>query len=97
MNPFDELFGDLERDEGYLRAHAVNDFTLEVERRMALLGLTKADLARRLGSSRAYVTKMLGGQAKFTVETMVRVAKALEARVHFHVEPGPDAGAATDR
>lgn len=89
MSLFERLFSGIEEDEGFLRAHAVHDFTFEVERRMEGEGITKADLARRLGTSRAYVTKMLRGDANFTVASMVRVARALGARLHLRVEPGP--------
>jgi transcriptional regulator with XRE-family HTH domain len=47
--------------------------------------VSRAELARRLGTSRAYVTKLLGGNANFTLQTMTKVAMALEATVHVHV------------
>lgn len=47
--------------------------------------VSRAELARRLGTSRAYVTKLLGGNANFTLHTMTKVAMALGATVHVHV------------
>lgn len=88
MSLFEQFFADVEHDTGFLKAHAIHDFTFEVEGRMEKLGVTQAELARRLGTSRAYVTKMLRGNANFTIESMVKIAHALEARVHIRVEPG---------
>src|SRR5205085_2772261 len=47
--------------------------------------VTRAELARRLGISRAYITKMLGGSANFTLLTMVKLAMALDGAVHIHI------------
>ena len=47
--------------------------------------VSRAELARRLGTSRAYVTKLLGGNANFTLQTMTKVAMALGSTVHVHV------------
>ena len=63
------------------------EFTEDVCRLMDEQGVSRAELARRLGTSRAYVTKLLGGDANFTLETMTKVAMALGAAVHVHVAP----------
>ena len=39
--------------------------------------ISRVELAKRLGSSPAYITKVLRGDINFTVETMVRLAKAV--------------------
>jgi transcriptional regulator with XRE-family HTH domain len=44
-------------------------------------GVTKAELARRLGRSRAYVTQLLRGPQNMTVRTFADVALALGARI----------------
>jgi len=64
---------------------AVDDFTREIVQRMKRLGVSRADLARRLGTSQAYITKLLGGNTNFTLLTMARVALALEGVVHVRV------------
>lgn len=63
------------------------EFTEDVCRLMDEQGVSRAELARRLGTSRAYFTKLLGGDANFTLETMTKVAMALGAAVHVHVAP----------
>lgn len=54
---------------------------------MAGNGVTKAELARRLGHSRAWVTQLLGGRTNMTIRTMAEVAYALGAEVRMSAEP----------
>ncbi|HEX7180704.1 MAG TPA: helix-turn-helix transcriptional regulator [Thermoanaerobaculia bacterium] len=61
------------------------EFTEDVCRLMEEQNVSRAELARRLGTSRAYVTKLLGGNANFTLHTMTKVAMALGSAVHVHV------------
>jgi len=63
----------------------ITEFGEDVCRLMDEQGISRAELARRLGTSRAYVTKLLGGNANFTLQTMTKVAMALGAAVHVHV------------
>jgi transcriptional regulator with XRE-family HTH domain len=61
------------------------DFTEEALEAMARHGIGKADLARKLGVSKPYVTKLLGGGANLTLESMVRLAEALDCRLSTHL------------
>lgn len=63
------------------------DFALAIERRMNQSHVTRADLARRLGTSGAAVTVALRGDANVTIDRMVRMADALDAALHIHVAP----------
>jgi transcriptional regulator with XRE-family HTH domain len=63
----------------------ITEFAEDIWRLMEEQKVSRAELARRLGTSRAYVTKLLGGNANFTLQTMTKVAMALEATVHVHV------------
>jgi len=63
------------------------DFAVDLERRMEELGVSRAELARRLQTSAAAVTVALRGDANLTIERMVRMARALDATVHIHVAP----------
>ena len=44
-------------------------------------------LTKRLGTSPAYITKILRGDINFTVDSMVRLAKAAGGKVQIHVGP----------
>ena len=90
---FRELFAEPRQSDSYWETRAALDFTEAVYRRMTTLGLTKSQLAERLGTSPAYVTKILGGEANFTLKTMVRLARALEAEIVAELVPGAETAA----
>lgn len=52
-----------------------------VARLMAEKGVSKAELARMMGKSRAWVTQLLSGQANMTVRTLAEVVYTLDAEV----------------
>ena len=54
---------------------------------MEAQGITRSELADRLGTSRAFITKLLGGQENLTLKTLVRVANALEMKVDARFVP----------
>ena len=54
---------------------------------MAKRNVTKADLARKLGVSRAHITQMLSGGRNVTLNTLADAAWALGQRASFRMEP----------
>ncbi|OPZ08232.1 MAG: helix-turn-helix protein [candidate division BRC1 bacterium ADurb.BinA292] len=62
----------------------------QVQRALEAEGLSQAELARRMGVSRAYVSKILNEQANFQMETIAKLAVALNREIHirFHEKPG---------
>lgn len=69
----------------YWHEFAVIQFTEDLCRLMEEKKVSRAELARRIGTSRAYITKLLGGDANFTLMTMVKLAMALDGAVHVHI------------
>lgn len=84
---FNQMAAEARKSVGYWVEMPIVEFTEDIFLLMEKQGVSKAELARRLGTSRAYVTKLLGGDANFTLQTMTRVAMALGAAVHVHVAP----------
>ncbi len=78
-----ELTEKLESDPEYWVESMRLDFVEEVERMMAENGVTRAELARRMGSSPAYVTQMFRGLFNPTLLTLAKVALALDAQVEL--------------
>ena len=60
---------------------------LVIKHRMAL-GLTQAELARRMGTSHSAISRIESGQHATTVETLQRLAEALELRFLVGFESG---------
>ncbi|HKI03633.1 MAG TPA: helix-turn-helix transcriptional regulator [Thermoanaerobaculia bacterium] len=75
----------VESSPGYRHEVAVVEFTEDLCRLMDEQKVTRAELARRMGTSRAYITRLLGGNANYTLATMVKLATALEGALHVHI------------
>lgn len=84
---FNELFDGVEETLAYKTEAAVLEFTEELVSWMDCQGLSRADLARKIGCSPAYVTKILRGGTNFTLETMVKVADVLGCKIRTHLQP----------
>lgn len=63
------------------------EFTEGVVTLMERHGITQSVLAKRIGVSPAYITKILRGTTNFTLDTMVKIATALEAEYCSHLQP----------
>jgi len=55
----------------------------ELAKKMKEKNISKADLANRLQTSRAYVTKILSGDANLSLKTLAKLQNALESRFEF--------------
>lgn len=82
---FKELFAEARKGDRFWVDGAILEFTADIERMMEQQGITKTELADRLGTSQAYVTKVLRGTANFTMETMVKLSRAVGGTLHVHV------------
>ena len=84
---FRSIFTEAEKSPAYRVERAVLDFTEDIVARMDREGVSRVELARRIGCSPAYVTKILRGTTNFTLESMVRVATALGCEFRTHLQP----------
>ncbi len=87
VDRFDELFQEAEEDHAYWVSMAKLNFTEEMLAQMRSKSVNKIELARRLHVKPAQVTRLCSGRNNFTLETMVRVAKALECDFCNHLQP----------
>jgi transcriptional regulator with XRE-family HTH domain len=87
LKTFAELANQARQNIKYHVQGAILEFTEDIVGRMGSRGVNKAQLAQKLGTSPAYVTKMLGGNTNFTLETMVKVANALGTKLRVHLQP----------
>ncbi len=84
-----ELIKGIECSAAYKADVAALRFVAEVVRCMRARGMNQAELARRIGASQPYASKVLRGDANFTLTTMVKLADALGQELHLHfAEPG---------
>jgi transcriptional regulator with XRE-family HTH domain len=87
LKSFKELAEAARKSPVYFVQGAILDFTEDVVARMQSLNISKKDLAKKLHTSSAYVSKLLGGANNFTLETMVNVALAVDAELRVHLQP----------
>jgi len=82
-------------DESFINQYKKDiDFLVE-EQKIAILeevialmkekGISRAELARRLGTSRAYITRMFRLKSNFTLKTLVQLAHALGTKISIHL------------
>ncbi len=62
-------------------------FTEDLIARMKASGLTRSSLAEKIRSSPAYVTKILRGDTNFTLDSMVKIATALNCELTIGLRP----------
>ncbi len=75
---FSELLKEARRELDYYVTGAIIDFTESVARKMKALGINRTELAERIDSSPQYITKILRGNANFTIQSMAKLARALD-------------------
>lgn len=85
LKRYRQMFEEAEASVDYWLAGPVTDFTEDLCRLMNERDISRAELARRMGTSRAYITKLLGGSANYTLTTMVKLAMAVGGAVHVHI------------
>jgi transcriptional regulator with XRE-family HTH domain len=87
-NPtFRELFASARGSLPYKVERAIIGFTEQVIGKMESLALSRTELASKLESSPAYVTKFLRGGTNFTLESMIKVSEALNCDLKIELAP----------
>lgn len=82
MKTFAEIYESMKETLEYQTEELSLAFTESVLLRMEQLGdMSGKVLAERMGFSEAYVSKLLKGKNNFTLETLVKLARALECRI----------------
>ena len=78
-------FAELGSSIEYKSELAKLQFAIEVNAGLKREGINQAELADRLGVSRAMISKLLRGDANVTIETMVRLAEVLHGEVFLKI------------
>jgi len=84
---YEELRKEFDNDPEYWAEGLKLDFAEEVGRLMEEQNVSRAELARRLGTSPAYVTKILRWTANLTLTSMSKIALAFGSRVYLSLGP----------
>ena len=84
---YEEMRKGFDNDPDYWAEGLKLDFAEEVGRLMEEQKVSRAELARRLGTSPAYVTKILHWTANLTLTSMSKIALAFGSRVYLSLAP----------
>jgi len=84
---FQEIWKELESDKDFEAEKKILEFTTSLYQLMKERNISKKELAERLHTSQAYITKVFRGNANFTIATMTKLAAALGGDIHIHVTP----------
>ncbi|MCX6841061.1 MAG: helix-turn-helix transcriptional regulator [candidate division WOR-3 bacterium] len=84
---YEEMRKEFDNDPEYWAEGLKLDFAEEVGRLMEEQKISRAELARRLGTSPAYVTKILHWTANLTLASMSKIALVFGSRVYLRLAP----------
>ena len=73
------------KTDSYWAERAKLDFSMELERRRRAADLSYSDVAKRIETSPAYVTKVFRGDSNLTIETMVKLARATGGHLELRI------------
>lgn len=85
LNKLRNLKARVKARDGYWVEKLKLDFTKALSGQMRRKGLKKGDLAKKLDLSAPYMTKVMRGDENFTIETMVKLARAAGGQLHLHI------------
>ena len=74
-------------NDAYWIEKAVLQFTEEVLAQMEQQGLSRTELATRIGVSPPHITQILRGSTNFTLQSMVKISRALGCKLHTCLQP----------
>ena len=81
----DTAMTELADDPEFIAEGLAMEFAEQIARAMKSQGVTKAELGRRLGVSRAYTTRVLDAPPNLTLLSMAKVALAMGLTVELRV------------
>lgn len=74
-----------QKDDSYWVEKAKLDYSVALEKQRKRSGMTLAALAKKIGTSAAYITKVFRGDSNLTIESMVKLARATGGRLTIQV------------
>ncbi|MFZ3208743.1 MAG: helix-turn-helix transcriptional regulator [Geobacteraceae bacterium] len=79
---FADTFQDAMQQDEFWTEYAILEFTTRLSQTMKQKEISKAELARRMETSQAYIAKVFRGNANLTIASMVKLARCAEMTFH---------------
>lgn len=61
------------------------NYSMALEKQLRASGLSYSALAKKIGTSAAYITKVFRGDSNLTIESMVKLARATGGRLNIYI------------
>lgn len=87
LKSFKKLLTEAKQRDSYWIEKAKLNFSIELTNFFKKSGITQSSLAEKLNTSPAYITKVFRGDANFTIETMVKLARSVDGELQIHISP----------
>lgn len=72
-------------DDGHWVELAKLDFSSALEKQRRVAGINYTGIAKKIGSSAAYITKVFRGDSNLTIESMVKLARATGGNLRIQI------------
>lgn len=87
MGTLDKWIQEEVKKDNYWVEKAKLDFAFSLEDQRRRSGKTSAAIAKALGVTRAYISKVFRGDVNFTIESMVKLARASGGALSIRILP----------
>jgi transcriptional regulator with XRE-family HTH domain len=84
-NKLEAFVEDSKNTDTYWVEDAKLKFSISLENQRKASKMTYASIAKKIGSSAAYITKVFRGDSNLTIETMVKLARSTGGKLEVHV------------
>ena len=81
------ILDEAKKSDEYWMDSAKLDFAIAIEARRREINKSYADLARAMNTSNAYISKVFRGDANLTIESMVKLARAVGCNINVDLLP----------
>ena len=78
-------FEDAKKKDSYWINQITLQFATALWNKMQANGIKPSELAKIIGTSPAYITKVLRGDANYTVETLYKLSKAVDCKIEINM------------
>jgi transcriptional regulator with XRE-family HTH domain len=95
VSEYRDWFAELDGEPGFEFEMLAGGIAEQIWVRMEELGISRKQLAERMGVSPARVTQVLRGSENLTLKTLVLIANALDAHIKMELAEGKSALAAS--
>jgi transcriptional regulator with XRE-family HTH domain len=80
-----EFVNSRKQHDSYWVEQAKLDFSITLEKRRRSAKLSYAELANKIGTSAAYISKVFKGDANLTIESMVKLSRATGGKISLNI------------